>query len=93
MAAVLSTWDTIWRSWKPAVDAWEQHKTAIASTRNDAEELGTVMVRAQKTIGNKYNEIVDPVGKGFAQGDGMKQNPLDTVATNMSLIREVQANH
>jgi len=63
----------VFQHWKPALDAWEQYRTSPASSDDSRSRLEPVMQSVKDGFVNKYNVMVDSLGRSFAQGDGENQ--------------------
>jgi hypothetical protein len=63
----------IFQVWQPALDAWEQYRKSPASSDDSRSRLEPVMQSVEDGIADKYNVMVDSLGRPFAQGDGENQ--------------------
>jgi hypothetical protein len=65
--------DTVEKSWAPALAAWQNHQSKPQVHSHGATELESTMSSVGETVADKYDVLVDMLGKPFADGDGNVQ--------------------
>ncbi len=74
-AITMTVIDIVEKSWAPALSAWQHHQSKPQVHSQGATELEATMNSVGEAVADKYDVLVDILGKPFADGDGNAQHP------------------